>query len=226
MMIFEDSDNAPISQFLKKVFGEEVIFSSSNSNLHRCIERYARTEKCVLVFLDYVYDNRRTYSVYRELEFYEDIYSNVFIVKIPCIEYIALLTLIDMGIVRDTNLVNKFVESTKHRVVHEEKSYEKFCKKVLNSYKLSCVHNKLVKGGIKGSFWVKGCGFSNECRHIVEAVGCTGAMYTLKEKIKFFVYSLPCFYVDNPEFGSENITEYKSIIDDLNNTRYGYITAK
>lgn len=137
---------APISVFIKSIFKDEVVFVEGNNNLGKATKGYSKVSDCVLVFLDCVYDNERTFEIYNELfQDYCNKDSNVFLVKIPCIEYIALVALLYSGTIRETGLVKLFVKSQTTRVQHGYQSYEKFCKSVLNEYKLSCIRNQMSK---------------------------------------------------------------------------------
>jgi hypothetical protein len=92
LILFEDNENKPISQLLKKsYFGDSMQFSSGASRLNACVQNYLkRHNDLVLVFVDVIPTNAITLKTYNELALKYAKTNNVFIVPIPCIEYIVL----------------------------------------------------------------------------------------------------------------------------------------
>lgn len=158
LMLFEDKDTMPISLMFKKIYGENVDFSSGAKKLQTKINKHISEDK-IFCFVDVVAGNPNTLKSLICL--LDDNYynKNVQIVPIPCIEYYALLTLNSFGYLSDDYLSTlKYIKVGIGKKVDITTSFEKYFKSLLNSDKaLKCQHNGQWQNGEYG-YW-----YSNNC---------------------------------------------------------------
>ena len=116
--IFEDNPNVAISYLLKKCYnGENIEFSCSNTFLPEKLDKMYNTDDIFILYMDYTC-NDTLYNDYLQIRkkilknckenHSVDNPSNVFIVCIPCIEYIVLKMLHDYDYIDNNNFSSCF----------------------------------------------------------------------------------------------------------------------
>lgn len=168
MVIFEDYDKSSISSLLYHVYGRNIVFASGNEKLELEIDKALKRGLDVVCYVDCVPDNPDSVVLYNSLR--ESYYGNnrVNILNIPCIEFIILQVLINLQVLPKNADTQKFIDSVNGKEIeYSAKSYERFCKGVLNSTKKICLRNEEIKGTIE--YWYTGScdcvgSFSKNCR--------------------------------------------------------------
>lgn len=202
-IIFEDNENTPSSILLRKCSnGENIIFANGASRVRGTLEKVYNEEDYFIVLYDLVPDNGMTIMLYRALKEAVNIYSNVVVIPIVCIEQIILRMLDDLGYLTKTkitinlidNLVSKFSWSNLTEEDKKEisgKSLEKVYKLILNNQLDKCFvnSNDTSKRVETGRFYKEDCACNRKyCRF-----DCTD---NLKIKAERLYSWLPVFEKD------------------------------
>lgn len=144
-IIFEDSAHMPVSQLLQRELGDSVIFTDGAENLSYYLDMHINDN--VICYIDYASDNLNTVDNYNTLlEDYGD-YTNIKIVKIPCIELLVYLLLNYFNVIRefcvaDNNIIEYIISNTdNYNGTYEQSSLEKYIKAV-TEVRPRCVNTK------------------------------------------------------------------------------------
>lgn len=202
ILLFEDKENTPSSQLLKKsLYGENIKFSGSNTALSKVAEQLKSDGHKVIIFFDLAVNNRKTKELYESLsDKYEDD-SNILVLPIICIEYYILKMLynhgfLDFDLYKSIDIqysLDNFVKEITGVAIDE--SIEKHYKHILNQIgnKNHCYNNKTDaenKGLLKGKFYTHGC----PCERTYCKVCKTAS---IAYKAESLYSSLPVFFIDS-----------------------------
>lgn len=200
ILIFEDNEKSPISGLLHScIAGEHIIFADGNKSVECEIKEHLNED--VIAFFDVPPNNWSVVSEYYRLVEEFEIYENVWIVPIICIEYSVLQMLIHFGYAQDILLRRIQTGFTKEGYAnnlkdmddgHRKKavgSLEQYCKQLLITSKIQCLSNKMQDR--KGAFYKADCDCVGECPLARKEVR--------KIKAEQLYVSLPVFYVRDIE---------------------------
>lgn len=208
LTIFEDSKESVISNIITKAYIEpNVRFTNGAKNLEVFLDKYTAIDKHVYCYVDVVPDNPKTVDTFISLKAKYVCSSHIHIIPIPCMEYFVLLSLLRFNKVTEEEISNllyvKTGDSKYTMKCYSDKSFEKYCKRLLNNNKWKCVHNIAVKKGGIGYWWGSSC----ICDYSVSA--CKEEVY-LFDKIAFVISEFPVFPDDMPRLGKAiDFTNYK-----------------
>lgn len=233
-MMFEDNPEATISKFLCKVYSnadscKELYFLRGNTGLERKIDKVYLPGYRYIVYIDVAPDNYKTINAYMRLNMYYQNVKDIYVIPIPCIEYYIIKAYGNRDVneisqifagrhVKETDLVMKI-----QRGVY--KSFEDYCKKVLDHCMLPCQKKD-------GRFYTQDC----LCNKPLRGKGCTLA--SLESKAAGVIRKLPVFimtdsikgnigkldfYKDVPRVKRECINLYYDIANDFKSN--GYISS-
>lgn len=180
-VIFEDSPSSPISKLLSVVYrGDSVVFSSTCDGLSEAIcKELIAGVSLIVCYVDCPPDNKEAVSLYSNLreEFIDR--ENVCILKSQPIEYYVLKMLCDAGWVSDTSLISKYKSLIHGKYIsYTDRTFEKFCKNVLNSSYPRCLKNN----SNQSPSW-----FTCDC----DCDNCGRVKPTLSQKALALMWALP-----------------------------------
>lgn len=207
--IFEDSDDTPSSVLLKSSFnGANIEFANGSSRVYRkvlSLRCVSDIDYCI-VFFDVAPDNRYTISRYRRL--IEDlneaeIYFPVYVVPIPCIEYVILKLFCSYSYISCSNrirhLIRYLVEEFNWGIAKAELglnyngSIEKVYKFLLANQSMLCLRNTISdKNKLSGKFYIKDC----DCEERYCRLRCIDSLRLKAERL---YTSLPIFDIISKE---------------------------
>lgn len=210
-LMFEDNKNSVISKFLCSVydcsfdgFCKQVIFLNGNTGLRNKIDMLCKEDESYIIYIDVVPDNFKSIRAYIDLEEYCKLRSNICVIPIPCIEYYIIKVYGDKKVneivqifndryVKETELVTKILRG-------KYKSFEKYCKKVLDHCLLPCQKKD-------GRFYIEDC----ICGKQLFDIECISK--TIVEKASAVITELPVFvYSDKIQAVTQSVT-YNDLID-------------
>lgn len=210
MVIFEDNQNSPISKLIKQIMGPRCAFAGRNEDMASIINYYANSGEDVICYVDCVPDNPNTENLYLKLLRLYSGYDNVYILRIPCIEFIVLQLLLSLNVLDRANEdVKKFCMSlSSYGIEYSAKSYERFCKGVLNASRKICVKNTIPRHMYNFISWYESecvCDdvrFSNNC-----------SRYSMLQKMLALAYYMPYYENDKrlEPFISKGLLKKRSI---------------
>lgn len=166
-LIFEDDDDSSISQLLKSSYASDnILFSSSNTQMAKVLEDNYNKDDNFICFLDVSPNNRWTRQFYEmlRLDIRKRKWTNVALIPIPCIEYEVLLMLDRyydlMFPERYKNLFRQFTQDNNLELSNDfkNKSLEKLCKEILDNANLRCLVNyNKADNSLVGKFYRCDC---------------------------------------------------------------------
>lgn len=147
-LIFEDSDEMPISKLIKDAYDcDKVVsyFACGNSMSPEFFGRIENKQATTIIFCDVVPDNVDTGAKYVNIcKSASGIFDNFYVYPILCIEYIFLTVFKQI-----TSLASEYGEALCGDKISADslcgKSFEKLCKRCLNEYSKTCMRNKWNK---------------------------------------------------------------------------------
>ena len=198
VLLFEDNENTPSSKLLKKsMYGNNIMFSGSNSLLSREAEKLKSKGNNVIIFIDLAINNHRTKQLYEDLsDKYEDD-EHVLVLPIICIEYYILKMLCSHGFLEfkvfQTEEIQSLLQSFVVDITGEsiDKSLEKQYKHILSEIgnKKHCYINKTPNNTLRGQFYSCGCPCNKSyCTDYRDA--------SIDYKAESLYSTLPVFFVD------------------------------
>lgn len=152
--VFEDSRLSPSSKLLDVT--ETCIFTEGCMNLSDTLLTLGKDTVC---FVDMVPDNKSTRTMSAKLQkMCREL--GIDMIPIPCIEYFLLLL---VNLEQIEQLPEEFLEAALYlsfgigecTKAYQDKSFEKFCKRILSSTIHKCLHNKAKKN--LGFFYTEDC---------------------------------------------------------------------
>ena len=190
MIIFEDSNKSPISRLLVQLMGSKCTFAKRNENMADIIYQYLDSGEDIVCYVDCVPDNKDLIDLYNELKAIFRLYPQVHILRIPCIEFIALQVCLSLNALdRNNPDVKKFYASlVGDEIDYKAKSYERFCKGVLNSSRKLCVRNTEQYGLMNFISWYES---DCDCDDIRFSKNCS--RYSLLQKVLALAYYIPYY---------------------------------
>ena len=226
--IFEDGPDAEISRLIKLPYsGSEVDirFSSGNINLvHTVNEALNDGVDTIAVFIDIIPGNKNTAIIYtklvEEFSYREDV--TIFIAPIICVEYYLILDLYNKGLLADKKFVDMCVDIEPLVNLIEEakksgrrvKTFEKQCKKVIDSYSTVCFRNTTYKGNYSTNETCR------KCEKCPESV-----LHRSLDMLKYFPYiPIECinseWYLPRRMNMEQYIAGHNKVIDTYNRISY------
>lgn len=210
-MIFEDSANSVLSRFLCRAYNcldanncNELYFCGGNTEIISKVREHCKENESYILFVDVVPDNFRTIALYRKVVKYCQEKSNIFVIPIPCIEYYVIKT---WGDLNNNNVAEVFIghhvkdtELTRIQLRGVYKSFEKYCKMVVEHCLLPCQKSK-------GRFYQEDC----LCNHKLYNHSCV--QVGVKEKAMSLVLKLPVHISFNSE---QDLGAKVSMVDLIN----------
>jgi len=169
--ILEDKKESAISGLLLfSRAGDRMVFAEGNEGFVRKLKEQVALypEESFALVVDFVPDNIVVQeSYYRLVSTIEQVFDmkKVIVLPIPCLEFIVLDMLLAFGYVdnvTDKERVTKIVKEFEYEL--PSLSYEKNCKRILNSLKRRCQRNVSKQNdSFAGRFYRKSCD-CNGCR--------------------------------------------------------------
>jgi len=203
-MIFEDSDESPISQLLQKCMYKKFMhFSGGNGRLSSKLLEVYTSEDEFWIFIDLAPNNKYVVEKYTLFcDEYEQ-YSNVYVFPIICMEEVLLTAIRKYNYLQAftnvsnmvDNLVYKFdwsnVDSRYKNLEYISNSLEHAYKYILSQSNMPCFRNN--KGNaIVGKFYLEGCNCDRKfCR--------VDSELSISAKAETLYVSLPIFVALNSE---------------------------
>lgn len=195
VMLFEDNKNMAISKMLQYVYGNNVLFSSGNKNLINIIKGIT---DIVYAYIDAAIDAPESLVEYYKLKVAFKGSETVKIIRIPCIEYFALLTLNYFKYLSVDEICNILYVRGKSNVYksYSEDSFEQHCKQLLNKHISKCFHN--TSSVNVSSWYLESC----KCNLVRNRYHCKYDIeLSLEDKIGMFILYLPVFIADKNSRG-------------------------
>lgn len=156
-IIFEDNPNSPVSKLIMSALGSDAYFAAGCINVRNMLLSISDS----VCLLDVVPDNLDTVEMYNELKI--EFPNRVF--PIPCIEFPTILMLCELGVKIQDELRSVIVNLISgNEVSYEDKSLEKYLKRMLNSNVKICVHNKVSRNKVCGYYYLSDCDCSEVYR--------------------------------------------------------------
>lgn len=221
MFMFEDSPQVTISRFLVKSDiwpVREESFVSGNTNFIKAISKYSGSH---VACFDLVPDNSVTVKRYNKLvEFVMNERTDVLVLPIPCVEYLILDTLVKCGVIPKNGVVADLLMARPYCESIVAKSYEKYCKRVLDSNEVrQCVR---VFRGKSGQY------YEDNCLCDIFTEGCDAI--TVKDKSRRVMSNLVLgLYGNNGVSSKDLLNSCKTFYRDLwcklsehRTVKYGY----
>lgn len=212
-IIFEDDDKSVLIQSYKRFysqFGVKVIGACGYLNIENVINNIVGSES-IIVYMDVVPDNPEIVMKYNELRLmYRK--RNLLIVPIPCSEYYLIKKLCDPLDKNVSIAINR--EDYRHTEIVMRygfcKSFEKYCKKVLNNLAKECAKHHDICIGTDLPEWqlMQTAYYRLEC---AECINCEKED-TLDDKISQLLKGLPIFV---KWYKEESVIDVKACINDL-----------
>ena len=170
--LFEDSKHSPISELFRFSYTdksvESLIYAEGAGNIQKIAERLINKGNEVVVFIDLVVDNPNTYTNLSLLLNYIglDLYTRdkLLIIPIFCSEYYVVRALVTEGLlsIQDT-LIRDCVnleDYRKHNIPNKySKSFEKYCKYIVEQYGIMCTRNSpyTIHKNIRRKYFTSDC---------------------------------------------------------------------
>ena len=212
-LIFEDHKEQPLSQFIMEAYGDfedkYIHFAGANSRVLRKLTEKWCEQDMYLVYFDVVPDNPSVNEEFEKLIECIDAkgYDNVYVFKIPCIEYFVVKAfgeesnkdmklLLNKGLYKETDFYHEHSKGIK--------SFEKYCKYVASRLMARCKRVPTIREAKQddslGKYYCEDC----MCRFQVSDT-CTEC--TKEEKASILVSKLPVVLIPRSLKGKmESIT--------------------
>lgn len=201
--IFEDNEEMPSSKLLLQCFhGDNIIFSNGNTLLwSKVMELYNENDQ-FFIFMDTVVDNKMVMELYRKLYAKIRKYKNIYLVPIPCIEFILAKCFVKYDYIGEVSIElqqmlevlvkdfrwNELSKEIKRKgnIRYTERAY----KYIITCLK-SCLKNEVsVNNPLVGKFYLSDCDCQGE-KHCGEC---------LKLKAERLYTQLPYYEVDSEQY--------------------------
>jgi hypothetical protein len=135
LLLFEDSDLSKLGQYLLKSYNfSNIKFARGDTRLYKSILKYENLYDLIVVFYDIVPNNNSILDSLSSLcskLISRRNYCDIFIVPIPCLEYIYMYNM----------NTSYFSTSQEFFTVKSYKTFEKLCKHLIKSFKIDSFKN-------------------------------------------------------------------------------------
>lgn len=218
-LVFEDGEDTPSSILLKQsCHGENINFSNGVSQLLEKAVSIKDSDDIVYMFYDVSPNNERTVKGYEmlvdTLKQNKELYKNMYVVPIICMEYCICKTLERYGwfwtnSAKESEMIEKLIIAFDWNGVSDEiksdvyvgVSLEHAYKSIVANLRLRCLHNSFEYTGaskvrkaqsLSGMFYEKDC----KCERKYCPIDCRDKLEVKAEKL---YCSLPVFPVETDE---------------------------
>lgn len=211
-IIFEDSEDAPISKLFKASYlGKHIHFSGSNKRIYSKwseLKKNFSEDTRFIIYVDMVPDNKNTVYIFESLQIAFQNEKNVTIVPIICAEFVAFRMLTLFGYLKEYRkahvLFDNFLLHTIESFNYSENPYnkygkngnslEKYCKSVMNRH-ADCIKNRnsIDKDTNSGKFYL------TDCQCSICELSTTCIRDNIAAKAEKLYVSLPIFWTISKE---------------------------